>query len=89
DIPQLFVFAISALFVVALCAAQRRSADALKRVRDEQKAALLHLEQANETLRDENAELKLAEERARRAEEILRVTVDTIPVLVARYSPSG
>ena len=89
DVLQLAVFAVGALFVVALSAAQRRSADALKRVRDEQKAALLHLEQANETLRDENAELKLAEERARRAEEILRVTVDTIPVLVARYSPSG
>ena len=89
DIPQLFVFAIGASFVVTLCAAQRRSADALKRVRDEQKVALLQLEHANETLRGENAELKLAEERARRAEEILRVTVDTIPVLVARYSPSG
>ena len=60
DIPQLFVFAIGASFVVTLCAAQRRSADALKRVRDEQKVALLQLEHANETLRGENAELKLA-----------------------------
>lgn len=89
DIPQLFVFAIGALFVVALCAAQRRSADALKRVRDEQKVALLQLEHANETLRGENAERKLAEDRARRAEETLRATVDTIPALAARYGPNG
>ncbi|MGL4261230.1 MAG: PAS domain-containing protein, partial [Afipia sp.] len=89
DIPQLFVFAIGALFVVALCAAQRRSADALKRVRDEQKVALLQLEHANETLRGENAERKLAEDRARRAEETLRATIDTIPALAARYGPNG
>lgn len=89
DIPQLVVFAVGALFVVSLCAAQRRSADALKRVCDEQKAALLQLEQANEMLRDENAELKLAEERACRAEETLRAMVNTIPALAARHGPNG
>lgn len=89
DIPQLFVFAIGALFVVSLCAAQRRSVDVLKRVRDEQKVALLQLELANETLRGENAEQRLAEDRARRAEETLRATVDSIPVLAARHGPNG
>ena len=89
DIPQLVVFAVGALLMVLLCAAQRRSADALKRVRDEQKIALLQLEYANETLRGENAERKLAEDRARRSEETLRAMVDTIPALAARHGPNG
>lgn len=89
DIPQLVVFAVGAILVVSLCAAQRRSTDALKRERDEQGAALLQLEHANETLRGENAERKLAEDRARRSEETLRAMIDTIPALAARHGPNG
>jgi PAS domain S-box-containing protein len=89
DVPQLVLFAVAAMFVVSLCAAQRRSADALKRVRDEQRGALQELERVNEKLRGENAERRIAEDRARRAEETLRATIDTIPALAARHGAHG
>lgn len=89
DIPQLVLLAVGAMFVVLLCAAQRRSADALKRVRDEQRSALQELEHVNETLRSENAERTLAEDRARRAEQGLQATIDTIPALAARHHANG
>jgi PAS domain S-box-containing protein len=89
DIPQLALFAIAALFVVSLCAAQRRTADALRRVRDDQRAAVQELQKVNATLRIENAERQLAEDRARRAEEALQATIDTIPALAARHRANG
>lgn len=89
DLPRLVLFGVAALFVVALSAAQRRSSDALRRIRDEQQAAVTELRRLNESLRDENAERKAAEEKASRAERRLQATVDTIPALVAVYLPDG
>jgi PAS domain S-box-containing protein len=89
DILQLALFAVAALFVVSLCAAQRRTAASLLRVRDERQATVRELQQLNETLRMENADRKRAEQRARRAEEELRATIDTIPALAARHRPDG
>ncbi len=89
EIPRLTLFGIAALFVVALSAAQRRAATALRRVRDEQQAAVRELQALNETLRTENAERKRAEQRARLAEQELRAIIDTVPVLVLRHRADG
>lgn len=89
DLPRLLFFAVAALFVVGLSAAQRRAEASLRRMRDEQLATVAKLQQLNETLRGENAERSRAEERARRAEKELQLTVDTIPVLAAGYRPDG
>lgn len=89
EIPRLAFFVIAALFVVALGAAQRRAAAALRVVRDEQQGTVRELQALNETLRAENTERKQAEERTRRAEQELQLTIDTIPVLAARYRPDG
>lgn len=72
DIPQLVLFAVAAIFVVSLCAAQRKSADELKRMRDEQRIALQQLKYINKRLLREIAERKLAEDRAGLAEAALR-----------------
>jgi PAS domain S-box-containing protein len=89
QLPRLALFAVAALFVVSLSAAQRRAAASLLRARDEQQVTVLELQRLNDTLRIENAERKRAEERARRAEQEHQQTVDTIPVLAARYRPDG
>lgn len=89
DVSQLVLFAITTLFVVALFASQKRGAESLLRVRDEQREAVHALQKLNERLRVENAERKWAEDRARLAEEELRATVDTIPALAARHDADG
>lgn len=89
EVPRLAFFAIAALFVVALSAAQRRAASALQRVRDEQQGTVRELQALNETLRTENADRKRAEQRARLAEQELRATIDMVPVLVLRHRADG
>ena len=89
DFPRLAFFAVAALFVVALSAAQRRAATALRRVRDEQQGTVRELQALNETLRTENAERTRAEQRARLVEQELRAIIDTIPVLVLRHRADG
>ena len=89
EFPRLTLFGIAALFVVALSAAQRRAATALRRVRDEQQGVVRELQALNETLRTENAERKRAEQRARLAEQELRAIIDTVPVLVLRHRADG
>ena len=89
DVPRLAFFAVAALFVVALSAAQRRAATALRRVRDEQQGTVRELQALNETLRTENAERTRAEQRARLVEQELRAIIDTIPVLVLRHRADG
>lgn len=89
NVPRLVLLAIAAALAVSLSAAQRRAAASLRRARDEQQVTVRELQKLNDTLRIENAERRQAEERARRAEQELRLTVDTIPVLAARYRPDG
>jgi PAS domain S-box-containing protein len=89
NIPRLALFAAAAALAVSLSAAQRRAAASLQRVRDEQQVTVRELQQLNETLYIENAERRQADERARRVEQELQLTVDTIPVLAARYRPDG
>ncbi len=89
EIPRLIFFALAALFVVSLGAAQRRTETALGRARDEQQETMQELQALNETLVTENAHRKHAEQRARLAEQELRATIDTIPALAARHRADG
>lgn len=89
DVPQLVLFAVAALFVVSLCAAQRRATDSLRSARNEQQLTVQKLQTVNQTLSIENAERKIAEARARQAEASLQATIDTIPALAARHRADG
>ena len=55
EVPRLLFFAVAALFVGSLSAAQRSTAESLRRARDD-------LQRINEALQAENTERKLAEE---------------------------
>ena len=95
-VPRLLFFSLAALFVVLMCAAYQRAADSLRRARDEQRDMVLELRRLNDSLRSENADRKRAEDALRtsearlaNAERELQATIDTIPTLVARYSPDG
>jgi PAS domain S-box-containing protein len=87
--PQLVILTSAALFVVSLGAAQRRATASLRRASDEQQETVEKLRKLNEALHVENGERKRADEKMRRAEQELRLIVDNIPVLAARYRPDG
>ena len=89
DIPRLVLFAMAALFVVWVSVAQRRSAESLRRARDDLRATVQELENLNKSLQVENAERKKAEQSIRQAERELQVTIDTIPALATRYRRDG
>ena len=58
DIPRVALFAVTALFVVALSAAQRRTAESLRDARDDLQVAVQELARLNKALQAENAERK-------------------------------
>jgi len=87
--PRLVLFAMTALFVVWVSVAQRRSAESLRRARDDLRATVQELENLNKSLQAENAERKKAEQSIRQAERELQVTIDSIPALAARYRRDG
>jgi PAS domain S-box-containing protein len=89
EIPRLVLFIVAALFVVWISAAQRRATVLLQRARNEQQVMVAALQRLNEALRIENAERQRAEERTRQAETELQVTIDTVPVGIARYRRDG
>jgi PAS domain S-box-containing protein len=89
DVPRVALFAITALFVVWLSAAQRRTAQSLRRTRDDLRATVQELEKVNKSLQIENAERMRAEQGARQAERELQVMIDSIPAIAARYRPDG
>ena len=88
-VPRLVLFAMTALFVVWVSVAQRRTAESLRRARDDLRATVQELENLNKSLQAENAERKKAEQSIRQAERELQVTIDTIPALAARYRRDG
>lgn len=89
DIPRIVLFAIAAVFLVSLSAAQRRAAEALRGMRDDLREKVRELEGLNEALQIESAERKQAEQKIRRAERELQLTIDTIPVMAASYRLDG
>jgi PAS domain S-box-containing protein len=89
DITRLILFAVTALFVVGVSAAQRRAADSLRRTRDDLRATVQELENVNKSLQIENAERMRAEQSIRQAERELQLTIDSIPIMAARYRREG
>jgi PAS domain S-box-containing protein len=71
EIPRLVIFALSALFVGSLSAAQRSAAESLRRGRDELEATGQELERTNEALRAENSGRRQVEDALRRSEAYL------------------
>jgi C4-dicarboxylate-specific signal transduction histidine kinase len=61
EIPRIVIFAISALIVLWLSAAQRATAHSLRRARDELQAAVVELEDLNKTLKLEHEALQTAQ----------------------------
>jgi len=89
ELPRVVLFAVTALFVVWVCAAQRRTAASLRRARDDLQATVQGLEKLNKALQIENAERLRAEQNIRQAQRELQVTIDTIPAIAARYRRDG
>jgi len=88
-IPRLALFAMTALFVIWLTVVRRRTAESLRRARDDLRAMVRELEKQNKALQTRQAELLQAEQSTRQAERELQVTIDTIPALAASYRRDG
>jgi K+-sensing histidine kinase KdpD len=61
DIPRVALFAVTALFVVSLSAAQRRNADSLRFARDQLQATVGELARVNKALEAENVQRRRVE----------------------------
>jgi PAS domain S-box-containing protein len=72
DIPRVTLFAVTALFVVSLSAAQRRNADSLRFARDELQATVGELARVNKALETENAQRRRVEAYLDEAQELSR-----------------
>jgi PAS domain S-box-containing protein len=89
EILQLGLFIVASVLVVILSAARRRTSASLQMLRDNQQMLIRELQDQNDRLRVENAEHSEAATRARGAEHEIRLIVDTVPALIARYRPDG
>jgi PAS domain S-box-containing protein len=89
DLPRLALFALAALLVVGLVAAQRKSTASLRRSRADLEDKVRDLEKLNAALQVENAERERAEKRARETERELQATIDMIPVKITVYRADG
>jgi PAS domain S-box-containing protein len=78
EILRLGLFVVASGLVVALSAARQRTSASLRELRVQ-----------NDALRVENAEHSAAATSAREAERVIRLTVDMVPALIARYRPDG
>ena len=78
DLPRLLIFALAALFVVSLSAAQRSAAESLRLVRDDLQDAFQELKKVNEVFQAENIERKRTEEKLREQARLLDLTHDTV-----------
>ncbi len=85
EIPRLMVLAVSALFVVSLSAAQRTTAESLRRARDILEETVQELRRSNQALRTENAERKHAEALLYAREQEFRAIVENAPDQIIRY----
>jgi PAS domain S-box-containing protein len=71
EVPRFIIFALSALFVGLLSAAQRRTAESLTNARDDLGETVQELTKINNALQAENTERKRVEEALRRSESYL------------------
>jgi K+-sensing histidine kinase KdpD len=84
-ILRLGLFIVASVLAVVLSAARKRASASLALLRDNQRM----MQEQNDRLRAENAEHSEAVTRARGAEQEIRLIVDTVPALIARYRPDG
>jgi PAS domain S-box-containing protein len=89
DVLRVALFAVAALFVVALSAKQRGTAQSLRRARDDLQAMVRELEKVNASLRIENAERRRADAKLDETQQELQQTIDMIPGIVTCYRPDG
>src|SRR6266550_3422568 len=85
EIPRLLMFALSAVFVGCLSAAQRSKAESLRRARDVLVGTVQELKRTNVALRTENAERKRAETLLHAKEQEFRAIVENAPDQIIRY----
>jgi PAS domain S-box-containing protein len=71
ELPRLFVFAVTAMFVWSLSTAQRSATESLRRARDDLKVRVQEIQQTNEALQGESRERIQIENRLRRSEAYL------------------
>jgi PAS domain S-box-containing protein len=89
EIIRLGLFLVASVLVVMLSAAWKRTSASLQLLRHNQQMMMRELQEQNDRLRAENAEHSEAVTRARGAEQEIRLIVDTVPALLARYRPDG
>ena len=89
DLPRLAWFALAALFVVGLVAAQRKSTASLRRSRTDLENKVRDLERLNAALQIESTERQRAEQKSREIERELQLTIDMIPVKITVYRADG
>jgi PAS domain S-box-containing protein len=82
EIPRLLLFALSALFVGLLSAAQRTATESLRQARDELDGTVQKLQKINEALHAENVERNRVEEALRESEERLQDIIDNTTAVV-------
>jgi PAS domain S-box-containing protein len=71
ELPRIFVFAATALFVWSLSAAQRRDAESIRRARDDLQVRVQEIQKTNEALQAESRVRMQIDNRLRRSEAYL------------------
>lgn len=85
EIPRLLIFALSSLFAVLLVAAQKSTAESLRRAHGVLHATVRKLRQTNAALRMEIIERKQAEDELRLAYQRLSYHVENTPLAVIEF----
>jgi two-component system sensor kinase FixL len=78
EAPRFIIFALSALFVGALSAAQRSATESIRNARDDLSRTVLELKRTNEALQTENTVRKRVEDVLREQASLLDLTHDTV-----------
>jgi PAS domain S-box-containing protein len=78
EVPRFIIFALSALFVGLLSAAQRSATESVRNARDDLSKTVQELKRTNEALQTENIERKRAEDVLREQASLLDLTHDTV-----------
>ncbi len=89
ELPRLLSITVTALLILLLNAAQRRTNASLKRARNVLDETLLELKRTNASLEAENAVRQRAEEALKKAEYNLRFILDATPAMIHTARPDG
>jgi PAS domain-containing protein len=89
EILRIGLFIVASVLAVVLSAARKRTSASLQLLRNNQQMTIGELQEQNDRLRVESAENSEAATRARGAEQEIRLIVDTVPALIARYRADG